>query len=78
MLRRLHACVVPFCVVALVSCGNTVIKTDGRTEVHSADALDDDEDVIAEKPAVISGSHLFCSESPEVVGEAHVNVVCSA
>ena len=65
-----------YLLVFTTSCGDPKSKST-RTEVNSADATDDYEDIVAEKPAVISGSHLFCSEEPGVMGEDLVDVVCS-
>lgn len=57
-----------------LSCGGPKIKE--HNQINSAD-MADDEDIIAERPAVISGSHLFCSEEPGVMDESYVNVVCT-
>lgn len=65
-----------FSLAISTACGDPESKSK-RTEANSADAIDDKEDIVAERPAVISGSHLFCSEEPGLMGEDHVDVVCS-
>lgn len=66
-----------FFMTLLNGCGNPNPKPQERASASSADAIEDSEDIVAERPAVISGSHLFCDEEEGVMGEDLVNVVCS-
>lgn len=59
-----------------LSCGDPKLKE--RAEINSADALEAEEDIVAERPAVISGSHLdMCTQDVSVADSDFIKMSCS-